>query len=89
MLKPIIRMLAFATCIFYPGLANGGILTAEEAKEVATDFFQNADVSRLADVGSLELVYVEKVDTTPRYYIFNATDKKALLLYRPMIPHCR
>lgn len=38
MLKPIIRMLAFATCIFYPGLANGGILTAEEAKEVATDF---------------------------------------------------
>ena len=80
MLKPIIRMLAFATCIFYPGLANGGILTAEEAKEVATDFFQNADVSRLADVGSLELVYVEKVDTTPRYYIFNATDKKGFII---------
>lgn len=80
MLKPIIRMLAFATCIFYPGLANGGILTAEEAKEVATDFFQNADVSRLADVGSLELAYVEKVDTTPRYYIFNATDKKGFII---------
>lgn len=80
MLKPIIRMLAFATCIFYPGLAKGGILTAEEAKEVATDFFQNADVSRLSAGNSLELAYVEKVDTTPRYYIFNATDKKGFII---------
>ena len=89
MLKPIIRMLAFATCIFYPGLANGGILTAEGSERGGYRFFQNADVSRLADVGSLELVYVEKSTLLLVTTSSMLQTKKALLLYRPMIPHCR
>lgn len=42
MLKPIFRVLTIAASIFYPVLAHGGILTAEEAKVVATDFFQTS-----------------------------------------------
>ncbi|MDE6358041.1 MAG: hypothetical protein K2L29_00415, partial [Duncaniella sp.] len=64
MLKPIFRVLTIAASIFYPVLAHGGILTAEEAKVVATDFFQNVDVSRLADANALKLAYIDKIDTT-------------------------
>lgn len=80
MLKPTFRVLTIAASIFYPVLAHGGILTAEEAKVVATDFFQNVDVSRLADANALKLAYIDKIDTTPRYYVFNATDEKGFIV---------
>ena len=57
-----------------PGLARGGVLTADGAKTAAATFFRNGDVSRLADVDALKLVHVETAGSTPKYYVFNAID---------------
>lgn len=80
MLKPLFRMLALAGLILSPGLAKGSILTAAEAKDVATGFFRNVSDAHAGNSDVLTLTYIEKTDSTPRYYIFNATDNKGFVI---------
>ncbi len=80
MLKPVLKTLLVAGGILSPALAWGGILTADEAKGVATEFFRNAELSRLASPDALTLAHVESVASAPAYYVFNATDERGFII---------
>ena len=80
MLKQILQTLFIGSCMLTPGLARGGVLTADGAKTAAATFFRNGDVSRLADVDALKLVHVETAGSTPKYYVFNAIDGEGFII---------
>lgn len=80
MLKPILQTLILAAGMLSPAMASGGILTADEAKEVAAGFFREGDVTRLADVDALTLAHVENSGSGPSHYIFNAADGMGFII---------
>lgn len=80
MLKPIFRILAVSLMGAGPAVVQGAILTPDEAKVVATDFFRNTDATRLSYADALELAHTEKVDAMPRYYVFNAIDGRGFII---------
>lgn len=80
MLKPIFRILAVSLIGAGPVVVQGAILTPDEAKVVATDFFRNTDATHLSDAGALQLAHTEKVNAQPRYYVFNAIDGRGFII---------
>ena len=49
MLKHILHMLLAAAFMLSPGVTRGSILTPEQAKDAAADFFSSGSQPRLAD----------------------------------------
>lgn len=74
MLKHILHMLLAAAFMLSPGVARGSILTPEQAKDAAADFFSSGSQPRLADAAVWTLVHTESQASVPVYYVFNATD---------------
>lgn len=77
-----LRMLIIALCVVtqLPS-ANAGRLTVDEAKNVASDFFESRDCRRLAAESALSLAQT-KTDSRgePVYYVFGATDGKGFII---------
>lgn len=80
MFKHILQALLMAVCLMRPTLVMGSILTADEAKDVAADFFKSAGDTRLSGDGALVLVHTESASSLPVYYVFNSTDGKGFVI---------
>ncbi|MDE5877660.1 MAG: C10 family peptidase [Muribaculaceae bacterium] len=82
MLTSIRQKLILASFTLFPGFTAGAaILSVEEAKDVAADFFQSSELYRLADRDAFTLVYTATDDAlNPVCYVFNAKDGKGFVI---------
>ncbi|MDE6668290.1 MAG: C10 family peptidase, partial [Muribaculaceae bacterium] len=82
MLTSIRQKLILASFTLFPGFTAGAaVLSVEEAKDVAADFFQSSELYRLADRDAFTLVYTATDDAlNPVCYVFNAKDGKGFVI---------
>ncbi|MDE6668814.1 MAG: C10 family peptidase, partial [Muribaculaceae bacterium] len=82
MLTSIRQKLILASCTLLPAFTAGAaVLSVEDAKDVAADFFQSGDVHRLADRDAFTLVYTATDDAlNPVCYVFNAKDGQGFVI---------
>ncbi|MDE6653541.1 MAG: C10 family peptidase, partial [Muribaculaceae bacterium] len=77
MRKSIQHMLFLALCLLLPSISRAATLSVEEAKDVASEFFQSGANHRLADKDALVLAYTAVDEYShPICYVFNAKDGK-------------
>ena len=81
MLKSIQQKLFLTICTLSPAIAGAVVISPEQAKEVAAEFFQSGDIHRLGNTEAFELVYTA-VDgsSNPTCYVFNAKDGKGFVI---------
>ncbi|MDE5586578.1 MAG: C10 family peptidase, partial [Muribaculaceae bacterium] len=81
MRKSIQQMLMLAACAAVPSAMGAATLSVDEAKEIAAEFFQSGDVSRLADKDAFVLAHTATDDASnPVCYVFNARDGKGFVI---------
>lgn len=81
MFKSIQQSLLLALCAAVPAMSGAATLSEDEAKNVAAEFFQSGDVSRLAHKDALTLAFVAKDGkSNPVSYVFNAKDGKGFVI---------
>ncbi|MDE6010889.1 MAG: C10 family peptidase, partial [Muribaculaceae bacterium] len=81
MLKSIQQYLVLSAMALAPAAMWGGVLSEDEARKVAAEFFQSGDVTRLATPGAFELAYVATDGgSTPVSYVFNARDGRGFVI---------
>ncbi len=79
--KSIQQSLILALCAAAPLTSVAATLSEEEAKDVAAEFFQSGDVSRLSKPDAFTLAYVAKDGKhNPVSYVFNAKDGKGFVI---------
>ncbi len=81
MRKSIQHMLFLALCLLLPSISRAAALSVEEAKDVASEFFQSGANHRLADKDALVLAYTAVDESSqPISYVFNAKDGKGFVI---------
>ena len=81
MFKSIQQSLLLALCATAPAVSAAATLSEDEAKNVAAEFFQSGDVSRLAHKDALTLAFVAKDgQSNPVSYVFNAKDGRGFVI---------
>lgn len=74
MFKHSSKMLILALLSCAPQLADAGVVSVEDARQLADDFFSAGRKGQLASHATLELAYTAGSPSKPFYYVFNATD---------------
>ena len=78
--RSIQQSLILALCAVSPVMSMAATLSEDEAKNVAAEFFQSGDVSRLASKDAFNLAFVAKdSQSKPVSYVFNAKDGKGFV----------
>ena len=92
MRKSIQQKLFLTLCAFTPAVAGATLISPEQAKEVAAEFFQSGDLHRLGRAEALVLAYTAlDGSSNPTCYVFNAKDGKGFAIvsaddqYMPVI----
>ena len=81
MLKSIQQKLFLTVCAFSPALAGAALISPDQAKEVAAEFFQSGDLNRLGSPEAFVLSYTAVDDSSnPTCYVFNAKDGKGFVI---------
>ncbi|MDE6300252.1 MAG: C10 family peptidase [Muribaculaceae bacterium] len=76
-----IQQMILALGLAVPAVAGASVLSADDAKIVAAEFFQYGKTHRLADKDALSLVHVATDATSkPVSYVFNATDGQGFVI---------
>ena len=65
--KLIFPLLACAATV-----ANAEVVSVDNAKQLAADFFSASNLDRLASTDALDLAYICGTASHPLYYVFNA-----------------
>ena len=79
--RSIQQSLILALCAVSPVMSMAATLSEDEAKNVAAEFFQSGDVSRLASKDAFNLAFVAKdSQSKPVSYVFNAKDGKGFVI---------
>lgn len=76
------KMLFFSLCALLASPSAGaGVLSADDARGLAADFFRAGNELRLSDPSSLTLAHTEANSAgMPVYYVFNATDGRGFII---------
>ena len=70
-----------AACVAVPSVMGAAIISVDEAKDVAAEFFQSGDVHRLASSDAFVLAHTALDDASnPICYVFNARDGKGFVV---------
>ena len=81
MLKSIQQKLFLTVCAFSPAVAGAALISPDQAKEVAAEFFQSGDLHRLGSPEAFVLSYTAVDDSSnPTCYVFNAKDGKGFVI---------
>ena len=64
MLKSIQQKLFLTVCAFSPALAGAALISPDQAKEVAAEFFQSGDLNRLGSPEAFVLSYTAVDDSS-------------------------
>ncbi len=60
--------------------AHAGVVSVENAKQLAADFFNASSHDRLASVDALDLVHTSGSESHPLYYVFNAREGEGFII---------
>ena len=80
MFKHSSKMLILALLSCASPSAYAGVVSADDARQMADEFFSASRKGGLASDRTLELVYTAGSPSKPVYYVFNATDGKGFVI---------
>lgn len=80
MFKHSSKMLILALLSCASPSAYAGVVSADDARQMADEFFSASRNGGLASDRTLELVYTAGSPSKPVYYVFNATDGKGFVI---------
>lgn len=80
MLKHFSKGLIFSLLLCTSPIVHANTVSAEDARQLATEFFQASSLDRLASQDALELVFTCGQADRPLYYVFNARDRKGFII---------
>ncbi|MDE6291285.1 MAG: C10 family peptidase, partial [Muribaculaceae bacterium] len=81
MIKTIQQTLILALCVLMPSIVKASTRSADDAQEVAAEFFQSGDVGRLGERDAFILAHtVTDKSSNPICYVFNAKDGKGFAI---------
>ena len=74
MFRHFSKMLIFTLLACVSSIGNAAVVSVEDARQTAIEFFLASRQERLASADALELVYTAEASSKPLYYVFNARD---------------
>ena len=80
MIKHYSKGLIFSLLVCASATAHSGTIPVEDARQLASVFFQANSVERLASPDALELAYTSRSGENTLYYVFNARDGKGFII---------
>ena len=81
MIKSIQQTFILALCVLMPSIMKAATRSAEDAKEIAAEFFQSGDVARLSSKDAFILAHtMTDGSSNPICYVFNAKDGKGFAI---------
>lgn len=80
MLKHFSKLLIFSLCACSASSAQAAIVSSNDAKQLAADFFAAGNNDRLATTDALQLVHTAGTQSNPAYYVFNSRDSHGFII---------
>lgn len=80
MLRQISKALIASLSLCVPAAASAGVVSQDEARELAAEFFSSSGVERLATSASLKLAFTAQDKQKPLYYVFNAVEGEGFII---------
>ncbi len=80
MFKHFSKMLIFLLLAYACPKAYANVVSVDNAKQLAANFFSATHKAKLATAGALELAYTAGSSSKPLYYVFNAINGNGFVI---------